>query len=89
MTKLLLSGLVASMLALTGLVAFNSYNTTPVTAPDTQLTAVESESGCCHKESLASEEGGCCKQAAKSACCSGDSAVMPVIIAPNAGAKKE
>jgi hypothetical protein len=93
MTKLLLSGLVASMLALTGLVAYNSSQGPTVTAPETQLTAAEEDtgcSGCCHKES----SDAACPLAEKGACCTGDAAVkptviFPTVIAPNAEPKKE
>jgi hypothetical protein len=88
MTKMLLAALVAAMLALTGLVAYNNIPTT-APAPD-QVTAVADEGdscpACASKEACTKDEGcsGCplaekgdCCQTLKSPCCSGDAAVKP------------
>jgi hypothetical protein len=98
MTKMLLAALVAAMLALTGLVA---YNNIPVAAPvPDQVTAVEDDScpACTAKESChgddacpgcpLGEQGGCCKEQLKSPCCGGDAAVKPGA-ATKAESKKE
>jgi hypothetical protein len=99
MTKLLLAALVAGMLALTGLVAYN--NLPPAaTAPNADVaTATEDDScpACSAKESCTTdgactgcplgEKGGCCQEAQlKSPCCGGDAAVKP---GAKAEAKKE
>jgi hypothetical protein len=99
MTKILLAALIASMLALTGLVAYNQY-TVPRDAPVTaQVTEPEGDScpACCEKEAGSAacpgcplaEKSGCCQESAKSACCGGDAAVKPHATAPKAEAKKE
>jgi hypothetical protein len=99
MTKILLAALVAAMLALTGLVAYNSFNAVDTVTP-TQVTATDDDAcpACCEKESAGdacpgcplAEKGGCCKeQQLKSPCCGGDAAVKPGAAAPKAEAKKE
>jgi hypothetical protein len=98
MTKILLAALVAAMLALTGLVAYNNYSAVKdVTAP-AQVAATDDDAcpACCEKETATEacagcplgEKGGCCQEA-KPACCSGDAAVKPRATGPKAEAKKE
>jgi hypothetical protein len=99
MTKILLATLIASMLALTGVVAYNQYSVPRDTPAADQATAVETDScpACCEKEAASAacpgcplgEKGGCCQETAKSGCCAGDAAVNPRVTAPKAEAKKE
>jgi len=87
MTKLLLAALVAAMLALTGLVAYNNIPTAvPAQDQVTAATGEDSCTGCCQKETGTEdacpgcplgEKGGCCKEQLKSPCCGGDAAVKP------------
>lgn len=100
MTKMLLAALIASMLALTGVVAYNEYNAPRGTPAADQVTATETADSCpacCEKEAATEacpgcplgEKGGCCQESAKGACCTGDAAVKPHATAPKAEGKKE
>ncbi len=66
MTKILLASLVAGMLALTGLVAYNSFSGSAAVSDQVAATDDDACSGCCSKEST-----GCCSKesaAATDAC---------------------
>ncbi|HEY1375214.1 MAG TPA: hypothetical protein VGF55_00380 [Gemmataceae bacterium] len=91
MTRILLGALVAAMLALTGLVAYNSLNTPPDHPPTTAVTvtATDDSPSCCDKN--ATEEAGCpfcAAEKAKGGCCGGDAAVKPGVCPADKGESK-
>jgi hypothetical protein len=82
MTKILLAALIAAMLALTGVVAYNQYNAPRDAPAAVQVTEPETDScpACCEKEAASEACHGCC---------GGDAGVKPHATAPKAEAKKE
>ncbi len=86
MTRILLGALVAAMLALTGLIAYNTVTVVPPDHPPTAATVTATDDGpSCRDKEAACDDGGCpfcAAEKAKAACCSGDAAVKPGAACP-------
>ena len=96
MTKFLLATLVAAMLALTGLVAFNTLSAPDPVAPDAAAIVTEGPADgacpfCTHEAGCPAVEAktACCDEGEKPGCCKGDAAVKPGAAAAKGDTKKD